>query len=144
MSYGYGGYCLPKDTKQLKANYNDAPENLISAIVESNKTRKNHIAEEIIKNDPKIIGIYRLSMKSNSDNFRSSAILDILKALKARQKKIIIFEPNINDNSFMGIEVINDLKTFKKITDIIIANRIDINLDDVLDKVYTRDLYLNN
>ena len=130
--------------KQLKANYNDAPENLISAIVESNKTRKNHIAEEIIKNDPKIIGIYRLSMKSNSDNFRSSAILDILKALKARQKKIIIFEPNINDNSFMGIEVINDLKTFKKITDIIIANRIDINLDDVLDKVYTRDLYLNN
>ncbi len=130
--------------KQLKANYNNAPENLISAIVESNKTRKNHIAEEIIKNDPKIIGIYRLSMKSNSDNFRSSAILDILKALKARQKKIIIFEPNINDNSFMGIEVINDLKTFKKITDIIIANRIDINLDDVLDKVYTRDLYLNN
>ena len=98
--------------KQLKANYNDAPENLISAIAESNKTRKNHIAEEIIKNDPKIIGIYRLSMKSNSDNFRSSAILDILKALKARQKKIIIFEPNINDNSFMGIEVINDLKTF--------------------------------
>ena len=144
MSYGYGGYCLPKDTKQLKANYNDVPENLISAIVESNKTRKDHIAEEIIKKDPKIIGIYRLSMKSNSDNFRSSAILDILKALKARQKKIIIFEPNINDNSFMGIEVINDLKTFKKITDIIIANRIDINLDDVLDKVYTRDLYLNN
>ena len=144
MSYGYGGYCLPKDTKQLKANYNDVPENLISAIVESNKTRKDHIAEEIIKKDPKIIGIYRLSMKSNSDNFRSSAILDILKALKARQKKIIIFEPNINDNSFMGIEAINDLKTFKKITDIIIANRIDINLDDVLDKVYTRDLYLNN
>ena len=144
MSYGYGGYCLPKDTKQLKANYNDVPENLISAIVESNKTRKDHIAEEIIKNDPKIIGIYRLSMKSNSDNSRSSAILDILKALKARQKKIIIFELNINDNSFMGIEVINDLKTFKKITDIIIANRIDINLDDVLDKVYTRDLYLNN
>ena len=141
MSYGYGGYCLPKDTKQLKANYNDVPENLISAIVESNKTRKDHIAEEIIKNDPKIIGIYRLSMKSNSDNFRSSAIQGVMKRLKKRKVEIIIYEPTLKEKEFFDSEVIPDLSKFKEMSDVILVNRYDNLLDDVSEKVYTRDLF---
>ena len=141
MSYGYGGYCLPKDTKQLKANYNDAPENLISAIVESNKTRKDHIAEEIIKKDPKIIGIYRLSMKSNSDNFRSSAIQGVMKRLKKRKVEIIIYEPTLKEKEFFDSEVIPDLSKFKEMSDVILVNRYDNLLDDVSEKVYTRDLF---
>lgn len=140
-SFGYGGYCLPKDTKQLKANYNDVPENLISAIVESNKTRKDHIAEEIIKNDPKIIGIYRLSMKSNSDNFRSSAIQGVMKRLKKRKVEIIIYEPTLKEKEFFDSEVIPDLSKFKEMSDVILVNRYDNLLDDVSEKVYTRDLF---
>ena len=140
-SFGYGGYCLPKDTKQLKANYNDVPENLISAIVESNKTRKDHIAEEIIKKDPKIIGIYRLSMKSNSDNFRSSAIQGVMKRLKKRKVEIIIYEPTLKEKEFFDSEVIPDLSKFKEMSDVILVNRYDNLLDDVSEKVYTRDLF---
>lgn len=140
-SFGYGGYCLPKDTKQLKANYKDVPENLISAIVESNTTRKNHIAEEIIKKNPKVVGIYRLTMKSNSDNFRASAIQEIMKIIKENSIEVVIYEPTLKDDTFFSNRVIKDLDEFKNTSDIILVNRTTDVLNDVKDKVYTRDLF---
>jgi len=143
-SFGYGGYCLPKDTKQLKANYKDVPENLISAIVESNYTRKEHIAHMILSKKPKTAGVYRLSMKKNSDNFRSSAIQDVMKLLRAEGITIIIFEPSIMDEAYEGMTIINNLSDFKKKSDIIICNRKSKDLDDVKEKVYTRDLFIKD
>ena len=138
-SFGYGGYCLPKDTKQLLANYKDVPQNMIEAVVKSNETRKEHIVNMILAKNPKIVGIYRLTMKSNSDNFRASAILDIITKLKEKNINIIIYEPTIKD--YYDIRVENDIEKFKKISDIIVANRYSSVLDDVKDKVYTRDLF---
>lgn len=140
-SFGYGGYCLPKDTKQLLANYKDVPQNLIEAIVNSNKTRKEFITKEILKEKSEIVGIYRLTMKSGSDNFRSSAIQDIIKNLKAENQKIIIYEPTLNKDEFNGCKVVNNLEKFKNISSIIMANRLDEKLIDVKNKVYTRDLF---
>ena len=140
-SFGYGGYCLPKDTKQLLANYKDVPQNLIEAIVKSNKTRKEFIAEEIIKMNPEVVGIYRLTMKSGSDNFRSSAIQDIIKSLKAEGKKIIIYEPTLEKEEFSNCKVVNDLDEFKKESSVIMANRLEECLKDVKNKVFTRDLF---
>lgn len=140
-SFGYGGYCLPKDTKQLKANYNDVPENLISAIVESNRTRKDHIADEIIKKNPKIVGIYRLTMKSGSDNFRASAIQGVMKRIKAKGIEVVVYEPTLKEDNFFNSRVIKDLDEFKNISDVVLVNRNDNILDDVKDKIYTRDLF---
>ena len=122
-SFGYGGYCLPKDTKQLKANYKDVPENLISAIVESNTTRKDHIANTIISKHPKVVGIYRLTMKSNSDNFRASAIQGVMKRIKAKGIEVVVYEPTLKEDNFFNSRVINDLDEFKSISDVIIVNR---------------------
>ena len=140
-SFGYGGYCLPKDTKQLLANYKDIPQNLIEAIVKSNKTRKEFITEEILKKKAEIVGIYRLTMKSGSDNFRSSAIQDIIKNLKAENQKIVIYEPTLNKEEFNGCKVVNNLDKFKNMSAVIMANRLDEKLIDVKEKVYTRDLF---
>ena len=140
-SFGYGGYCLPKDTKQLLANYKDVPQNLIEAIVNANKTRKDFITEEIIKKRPNIVGVYRLTMKAGSDNFRSSAIQDIINNLKANNINVIIYEPTLKKDEFLGFEVINDLEKFKQLSSIIIANRDDDLLQNVKNKVYTRDLF---
>lgn len=140
-SFGYGGYCLPKDTKQLLANYKDVPQNLIEAIVNSNKTRKDFITEEIIKTKPQVVGIYRLTMKTGSDNFRASAIQDIIKNLRANNIEVIIYEPTLTKNEFNGFKVINDINEFKMKSSIILANRQESLLDDVEDKVYTRDLF---
>lgn len=140
-SFGYGGYCLPKDTKQLLANYKDVPQNLIEAIVNSNKTRKDFITEEILKRKPEIVGIYRLTMKSGSDNFRSSAIQDIIKNLRANNIKVIIYEPTLTQKEFNGFEIENSIEKFKKVSSIILANRQEKLLEDVMDKVYTRDLF---
>lgn len=142
-SFGYGGYCLPKDTKQLLNNYKDTPSSLINAIVSSNKIRKNFIAEEIIKLKQKTVGFYRMSMKHNSDNHRSAAVIDIINILISRGLDIIIFEPNLKD-SFNGIPIINDLNIFKERSDIIIANRNSNNIHDVSHKVFTRDIYREN
>ncbi|UUS57571.1 nucleotide sugar dehydrogenase [Acinetobacter sp. YH16040_T] len=143
-SFGYGGYCLPKDTKQLLANYQDVPQSLISAIIQSNTTRKDFIAEEILKKSPKVVGIYRLVMKAGSDNFRQSAIQGIMKRLKARGIELVIYEPALHEGAFYNSKVLTDIQEFKATADIIIANRIVADLDDVLDKVYTRDLFGDN
>lgn len=140
-SFGFGGYCLPKDSKQLKANYKDVPENIISAIVESNRTRKDHIANMILKRNPKVVGIYRLTMKSGSDNFRSSAIQGVMKRIKAKGIEVVVYEPALKDDNFFNSRVISDLDEFKKISDVIIVNRLDDNIIDVKDKIYTRDLF---
>lgn len=140
-SFGFGGYCLPKDSKQLKANYKDVPENIISAIVESNRTRKDHIANMIIERNPKVVGIYRLTMKTGSDNFRASAIQGIMKRIKADGIEVIVYEPTLNENVFFNSKVVNDLDKFKEMSDVIVVNRLDPNVMDVKDKVYTRDLF---
>lgn len=140
-SFGYGGYCLPKDTKQLKANYKDVPENLISAIVQSNTTRKDHIACEILSRNPKIVGIYRLTMKSGSDNFRASAIQGIMKRIKSKGIDVVVYEPTLKDKVFFNSMVIEDLDEFKKISDVIVVNRVNDELKDVENKIYTRDLF---
>lgn len=140
-SFGYGGYCLPKDTKQLRANYKDVPENLITAIVESNDTRKNHIIEMILSKKPKTVGVYRLTMKEGSDNFRASAIQSIMKGLRANGIMVSIYEPTLTTEDFNGYRVNNNLSTFKTSCDIIITNRMSDELSDVINKVYTRDLF---
>ena len=140
-SFGYGGYCLPKDTKQLLANYGDIPNNLISAIVESNRTRKDFIAERIIARKPKVVGIYRLTMKYDSDNFRQSSIQGVMKRMKAKGVEIVIFEPNLKGKKFFDAKVITDFDEFKKISDVLVSNRISNELSDVSQKVYTRDLF---
>lgn len=140
-SFGFGGYCLPKDTKQLKANYKDVPENIISAIVESNRTRKDHIANMIIKRNPKVVGIYRLTMKSGSDNFRASAIQGVMKRIKGKGIEVIVYEPTLKEDNFFNSKVVNDLNEFKKLSDVIIVNRIDDNIKDVENKIYTRDIF---
>ena len=140
-SFGYGGYCLPKDTKQLLANYADVPQNLISAIVEANRTRKDHVAEMISAMRPKVVGIYRLTMKTNSDNFRSSAIQGVMKRLTQRGIQIVIYEPTLKEKIFFGGTVINNLQQFKQQSDVIVANRAGDELKDVYGKVYSRDLF---
>lgn len=140
-SFGYGGYCLPKDTKQLKANYADVPENLITAIVESNDTRKRHIADMILEKKPKTVGVYRLTMKSGSDNFRSSAVQNIMMLLRAHGVDILIYEPSLEATDFNEFKIQNNLKAFKEHSDVIITNRFSSELEDVIEKVYTRDLF---
>ena len=143
-SFGYGGYCLPKDTKQLLANYKDVPQNMIEAIVKSNDTRKTHIADMVLSRNPKVVGIYRLTMKSGSDNFRASAIQSVMEKIRAKGVDVIIYEPTLKTDLFEGYKVENNLDKFKTSSDVIIANRYDEELADELDKVYTRDIFRNN
>ncbi len=140
-SFGYGGYCLPKDTKQLKANYKDVPENLISAIVESNRTRKDHIANMILERKPKFVGIYRLTMKTGSDNFRASSIQGIMRRIKAKGIEVIVYEPTLKEETFYNSKVMKELNEFKEKSDVIVVNRMNDELEDVKEKIYTRDLY---
>lgn len=140
-SFGYGGYCLPKDTKQLLANYADVPQNIMSAIVDANRTRKDHIADMILKRNPKIVGIYRLTMKTDSDNFRQSAIQGVMKRIKAKGIEVVVYEPALHEEEFFHSRVIKDFDEFKKISDVIVANRLTDEIKDVVDKVYTRDIF---
>lgn len=143
-SFGYGGYCLPKDTKQLLANYSDVPQNIMTAIVDANRTRKDHIADMILKSNPKIVGIYRLTMKTDSDNFRQSAIQGVMKRIKAKGIEVVVYEPSLKETVFFNSRVISDLDEFKKISDIIVVNRMTQEIADVVSKVYTRDIFQEN
>ena len=143
-SFGYGGYCLPKDTKQLRANYRDIPQNLIGAIVDANQTRKAFIAEQIMKRNPRVVGVYRLTMKSNSDNFRQSSVQSVLNRLMEEGVQVVVYEPTLKEDVFLGNRVVHELSEFKEIADVIIANRFASDLADVVDKVYTRDLYFRD
>lgn len=140
-SFGYGGYCLPKDTKQLLANYEDVPNNIMTAIVDANRTRKDHIADMIIRKNPKIVGIYRLTMKTDSDNFRQSAIQGVMKRIKAKGIEVVVYEPALTEDNFYNSRVVNNFEEFKEISDVIVANRLSDDLKDVKEKVYTRDLF---
>lgn len=140
-SFGYGGYCLPKDTKQLLANYKDVPNNIMQAVVDANSTRKDHIASMILKRNPKVVGVYRLTMKSNSDNFRESAIQGVMKRIKGEGVEVIIYEPTLEEETFYNSPVVNDFKEFVKRSDVIVANRMSEELEEVQEKVYTRDIY---
>ncbi|GMA45860.1 nucleotide sugar dehydrogenase [Tetragenococcus muriaticus] len=143
-SFGYGGYCLPKDTKQLLANYTEVPQNIMTAIVDANRTRKDFVADQIIAKEPEIVGIYRLTMKTNSDNFRQSAIQGIMKRIKAKGIEVVVFEPSLNADDFFNSSVIKNFEEFKTISDVIVSNRMEEELSDVKDKVYTRDLFGKN